>query len=201
MDALADIGQLEDRLGRQLDGADAIRALALLKDVSAMIRRRTGQAFTVGTSTTILSSSRGRVSLPQRPVTDVTSVTALGGSAAEFTWWPGDNFLTLGSSSTAFDVEPWRNCTPQRYTVVYEHGAAAPDELVGVCCQIVGRALGVSLESGGIQQESLGSYSYSVGSAAAAGAFGVLPAEAAIIDSFRPTDTLIGSISTRPAWG
>lgn len=200
MGALADIADFEDRLGRPLAGAEALRAVRLLEDVSASIRRRTGQTFTAGTSTVVLSAQRGRLSLPQRPVTAVTSVTALGGGAAVFTWWAGDSFLMLGSATSGFEYEPFRSCSGQRFTVVYEHGGDVPAELVGVCCQIAGRALGVSSESGGVQQESLGSYSYSVGSAAASGAFGMLPAELALVDSFRPTDTIMGTISTRPVW-
>lgn len=60
-----------------------------------------------------------------------------------------------------------------------------PADVVAVVCQIVGRALGTSAAAGAIQQESLGSYSYSIGSAAAAGPLGMLPSERETLDRHR----------------
>lgn len=60
-----------------------------------------------------------------------------------------------------------------------------PGDVLGVVCQIVGRALGTTSAAGAIQQESLGSYSYSIGSAAAAGPMGLLLAERETLDRYR----------------
>lgn len=200
MASLANIDELESRLGRSLDGAEAIRALALLEDVSAVVRRRARQSFSSTESTVYLSAWRGRVALPERPVTAVGSVETLDGDPVDFTWYTGDPFLTIGSAGViAFDRDPV-TCGGQRVAVTYTHGSgAAPADIVAVVCQVVGRALGTGAESSGIQQESLGSYSYSVGTAAASGPAGLLPAELAIIDSYTPQDFMWGSFPVRSA--
>jgi hypothetical protein len=63
--------------------------------------------------------------------------------------------------------------------------ADVPADIFAVICQIVGRALGRPADEAGITQESIGSYSYSVGAAAAAGAVGLLNDERAVLDRHR----------------
>lgn len=60
-----------------------------------------------------------------------------------------------------------------------------PPAVAAVAAQIVARAWGVQPSDAGIAQESLGSYSYSVGAAAAAGPLGWLNDERAILDLYR----------------
>lgn len=196
MASLANIDDLESRLGRCLTDAEGLRAIALLDDVSAVIRRHARQQLSAGTTTVNLTASRGRVALPERPVTAVASVETLDGDPIDFTWYTGDPFLTIGSSGVnAFDREPLR-CGSQRFTVVYSHGYnPIPGDLVAVCCQVVGRALGTGPESAGIQSETLGAYSYSVGTAAASGPAGLLSAELAIVAGYAPTELAYGSFS------
>lgn len=63
--------------------------------------------------------------------------------------------------------------------------ADPPDAVRAVVCQVAGRAYGTASEAAGIQQESLGSYSFSTGAAAAAGPLGLLTDERAVLDRYR----------------
>lgn len=62
---------------------------------------------------------------------------------------------------------------------------AVPAEVVAVVCQMAARVYGSPADQSGVQQESLGGYSYTVGSAAASGAAGLLAAEKAVLDRYR----------------
>lgn len=66
-----------------------------------------------------------------------------------------------------------------------DNEADAPDAVRAVVCQVAGRAYGTASEAAGIQQESLGSYSFSTGAAAAAGPLGLLADERAVLDRYR----------------
>src|SRR6185295_7220397 len=102
--------------------------------------------------------------LPQRPVSAVNSITEpAGDTTVGFTWYAGD-IVTLDSIPPAGWVD-----------VNYDHGYDdAPDDIIGVVCNIAGRAFGTPADEGGYQSETIGTYSYAVGAAAAAGASGLL---------------------------
>jgi hypothetical protein len=100
-----------------------------------------------------------------------------------FTWHHGD-VVVLGST-LRFDDEPLRNAT-EFVDVTYDHGFdELPHDLIGIVCQIAGRVIGTSVEDTGKQSETIASYSYSLGAAAAAGAVGLLPAEREALSTFR----------------
>lgn len=87
--------------------------------------------------------------------------------------------------------EPWANGVTH-VTVTYAHGYdealyddPIPDSVIGVVCQVAARALDVAGDDATVQSESVGSYSYSMGAAAASGAFGLLLGERQILDRFR----------------
>lgn len=174
MAALATVAQLEARLGRDIPaGTETTRATALLDDVSAAIRAYTGQAFAQDVTTVRLRARGYAVRLAQRAVNDVTAVVDVEGNAVEFTWHAG-SLIKLSS----LPLDGWVDVT-------YDHGDdTVPDAIVAIACQIAGRALGTKADSAGITQETIGSYSYSIGAAAAAGAFGILESEKAILDLF-----------------
>lgn len=214
MEPLATFDDVNVRLGR--DGsADVDRISALLIDASAAVRSYTGQQFTAATETrrlrvrshpnTPIEPSGHFVILPQRPVTAVASVLSVAGSAIPFVW-DGEGYTGPGNYDRVYlwanlygAQGDWQTQYPRplrdRVDVTYTHGyATIPDEIVGVVCQIVGRALGTTPDSSALTDETLGSYSYRIGAAAASGAFGMLPAETAILDGYkRPA----GSIKVR----
>lgn len=176
------------RLNRELSDDELAQVEALLADTSAAVRSYTGQQFDLVANDTMRVRVRnGVVYLPQRPVGAIGAVTDGNGNEVAYAWdgfdkldlgiLPVDGFernLTLASSTISW------------VDVTYDHGyAAVPDDIVGVVCQIVGRAFGSPADRSGITQESLGAYSVSLGGTAAAGPFGLLAAERAVLDRYR----------------
>jgi hypothetical protein len=185
-DPLATLDDLQDRIGRVLEGDDVTRALAILDDASAAVRSYTGQTISEATTTDRLQPRRGLLRLPQRPVTAVASVQNTDGIDVSYTWDHGST-VNLGGYGflNSFEVEPFRN---QRMwlDVTYTHGwETVPADIIAVVCQIAGRAYGRPLEDTGLQSESIAGYSYSLGSAAAAGGLGMLNDERAVLDRYR----------------
>lgn len=171
---LATVDDVAARLGRDLTAEEELRAETLVVDVSAAVRSYAGQTFSAETTTARLRVRSGTIRLPQRPVVDVTEVADLDGNDIEFTWYHGDT-LTL----TGIPTNGWVDVT-------YEHGwEELPADIVAVVCQIVGRALGMPADQGGYQSETIGSYSYAVGAAAAAGSTGMMNDERAALDRYR----------------
>lgn len=180
--ALATAADVEAALGRTLTAGETARVNQLLASASARFRQVARQQLTAGTSTVRLramssaSPLHGQgwwscwVRLPQRPVVAVTAVVDMDGNAVDF------EHLTD-------DLVGVRACG--RVDVTYDHGyATVPDVVVGVVAQMVARALGTAPDETGITQESIVGYSYTLGSAAAAGPFGMLPDELAVARSY-----------------
>lgn len=184
MDPLATVDDLTARSPRALTTDELVRAEALLEDASANVRRVSAQQFTPGTSTVILPVRRGRVRLPQRPVTAVTSVQTLTGTDIAHRVAGNDIRLDLDPIN-AWEVEPFR-CKPEEVEVVYDHGdETVPPLVVGIVCSVVLRALGTDPTQTGITQESIDGYSVSTGTIGAAGAVGLLPSEEEALREFR----------------
>lgn len=184
---LATLDDLQARIGRTLDGDDAIRALAILDDATAAVRSYTGQTISEDTTTDRLQPRQGLLRLPQRPVTAVSAVTNVDGDAVSYTWDHGSvvHLGGYGYPLNSFEVEPFRNRRPY-LDVTYTHGyATVPADIIAVVCQIAGRAYGRALEDTGLQSESIAGYSYSLGAAAAAGGLGMLNDERAVLDRYR----------------
>lgn len=175
------------RLGRTFSSTEEERIDALIDDTWAAIQAYTGQEFTLVEDDQVrLRARRGGVRLPQRPVVDVTAVANVDGVAIEFSWDSGD-FVTITGLGTLvrFDVEPFRDREPW-VDVTYSHGySTVPAEVVGLLCQIVGRASGRTPDANAVTQESIAGYSYSVGSAAAQGPYGMLANERQVLDRYR----------------
>lgn len=186
LDPLITTTDLEDRLGRALTTDETAKVDAIIADVSASMRSYARQQLSAGTSTDVrLRVRRGKIRLPQRPVTAVTQVTDINGNLLRFQW-QGDEWVLVQTNLDSFDAEPWRNGITFA-DVTYEHGyAELPDDLVGVGCSIALRALGRDPAASGLTSESIAGYSYTLGSAAAAGGFGMLDAEREILFGYRP---------------
>lgn len=188
---------VELRLGRSFTASENLRISSLITDASASIRNYMRQEVTAATTTVLLRVRGGKIRLPQRPVTAVSAVVNDNGDPVLYQWW-GDDTVWVGSNvPDSFAWEPWRNGYIA-LTVTYDHGSdPVPDDIVGVGCSIVTRALGREPADAGITSESIAGYSYSLGSAAAAGAFGMLQAERDILDTYKRVG---GVINTAPAW-
>lgn len=184
MPDLATVTDLEARLGRDLTPAEAGRAGALLADVSASIRAFTGQDFSRDTTTDYLPVRRGRVRLPQRPVVDVVTVEDLDGSPVAWQWLRGDLVEVVDLPLDTFEWVPYRGAG-RTVQIEYVHGyEPLPPDVVGVVSSVTLRALGQSPTMAGVTSESIQGYSYSIGATGAAGAFGLLEPERAILQRY-----------------
>lgn len=182
MTPLATIDQLQARLS--VDISDVERAGVLLEDASATVRSYCGQDFTASTTTARLKVKRNVVRLPQRPVTDVDEVADTNGNTLTHEWVAGDR-VKIQANLDDFSSVPWSSDISW-VDVTYSHGyESVPDDIIAVVCQIAGRAFGTSPEAAALSSESLGSYAYSTGGAAASGAVGMLAGERAVLDRYR----------------
>lgn len=171
MSALASQADLEARLGRDLTTAEESRVRALLDDASALVRAYTGQSFTVvADDQIVLRAASGQITLPERPVTAVTQVVAVGGSEAlpDFTvadWlFDGIDTIRVGDGACIINLpEAWsdEDGYPGTYRVTYSHGyAAVPADVLSVVCGMALRPLTTPTTAGGVVSETIGSYSY-----------------------------------------
>ena len=171
METLATSTDVEDRLGRSLTDDESPRVDVLLLDASAAVRGYTGQTISRGQVTIeIWSDGCGCFELPGRSPSNVSAVDA---------------------DSVTVDVDrvglrKWSAVWEGLLTVTYMQGwDPVPDDIVAVTAQMVGRALGVSLDASAVTQESTGPFSVSFGAAGSAGGLGFLPAETAVLDRYR----------------
>lgn len=110
---LASDVDVEAAIGRDLTSEEDARVGAILDKLSELFRRESGQQFTSGTSTVRLKVNGGRVFLPQRPATAVTTVKDDDGEGVEYTRL--GQWLTVPMVSHEF------------VTVAYTHGGDVPD--------------------------------------------------------------------------
>lgn len=185
MTNLATQADLEARIGRSLTTTEATRAAAYLTDASALIRGYTRQTFTAVDGDVVELRPVGmRIRLPERPVTAVNSVEAIGwGGLADITlpvgsWgWDGIDVVEI----TPFDSRVWINFPeldlpdsyPDTYRVDYDHGDAdVPDDVVAVAASMVLRTLLSPSLVEGMTSEHIGQYSYQLGQFAGGAASG-----------------------------
>lgn len=189
---LATAADVEYRLGRAFTDTETRRVDALLVDASAAVRRVATQHFTPDTSTDVrLTVGRaGKVRLPQRPVTNVTTVTNITGTEVPYVQVGNELRLDLDPLN-AWEIHPFR-CGVSEVLVTYEHGGDVPADIVGVVCAMTLRGLGTNpTNPAGIAQESIDGYSYTSGggvavaTTSAAGGMGMLPSEIAICEAYR----------------
>jgi len=187
---LATLEDLEQLLGSSVD---ASRAETLLAHASAAVRSYTGQHFTRETTTVTVRVPKSRwLRLAQRPVWTVDAVTDTNDNPLTFTFDGLDRVRIPANVPSEFSFEPW--LSPVRTAkVTYDHGYdQTPGDIIAVVCQVAGRAYGVKADDTALNQETLGSYNYSTGNAAASGATGLLLPERQILDRYRGTARTIG---------
>ena len=181
---LASTSDIELRLGRVMTDAERARAAALLTDATALIRSYTRQQFTAVAGDVVNLRPVGtRIRLPQRPVTAVSDVTAIGWAGIPnlvlpFGFWGFDGIDTI--EIAPFNTDIWLNLPivqlqgtlPDTYRVTYSHGSSVvPDDVIAVCCSMVLRVLMSPSRVEGMGQERIGEYSYQImHTAGAAGA-------------------------------
>lgn len=166
-------------LQRALSAQEIVYATRLLEIASGMVRRYTRQDITqtVGDVVTIPGNWGQSITLPQRPVTNVSSVTINGGTPPFAAWeLIGDElFIGTGSFQPDYGTSLWGGTGlwgpagsaegpqatgatwqgPQaQVTVTYDHGyATVPDEIVN---EVAGMAALQMSSPVGINSEAIG---------------------------------------------
>lgn len=189
---LAQVGDIEARLGRSLAPQESARVPALLTDISAMVRNRTKQDFTFCQSVERIRAIDGKLKLTQKPVisVDLVQVVNWDDTLTTFGVWWFDGIDTIAGvtlESTVIVNSPaiWaERVMPAAFQVTYTHGdAETPDDVLGVVCWALIRALGASSPSG-VQSETVGQYTYRLDPSAVGGPVGFLADELAILKRY-----------------
>lgn len=202
MTALATTSDLTARLGRDLTDTEAARADALLADASALVRNYTNQNFDhVTDDVAVVRAVAGQVKLPQRPVSSVTSVVAIGGSDlipdVALTDWMFDKIDTvrIGEGNYVINLpEVWWDDDgyPGTYRITYSHGyETVPADVVAVVCGMVSRTLTAPNTAGGVTSEVIGSYSYRMHEPNTGVAVTLTAADQAVLKTYKRTAATI----------
>lgn len=174
MTSLATIEDVQDRLGRLLTEVEITKVEALLNDASALVVGYTGQQFLAGSSTSLLQVKLGKVRMPQRPVTDVLSVTNLKDESVAFSW---DGYQTLTVTAPNYS----------QLVVSYEHGSEnVPDDVRAVVAGLALRTFQVSPAAAtGVTQQTTGPFSVSYAAWAVGGQVVLSPTDKAVLDRYK----------------
>lgn len=193
--SLADLSDVEDRLGRDLDAEESRRAAALLSDASTVVRNYTRRDFTLGSSTERFRPRGRKVYLPQRPVVSITAVSSvLSFNTTEtvtplaFWSWPGGHEILLGDSTLVINgpTFDWSD-TDVWVEVSYSHGfAEVPDDVLAVVANMVVRTL-TAPKGGMVDTEQIGPYNVRYSGFAAQGPLGLGEADRQTLNRYRST--------------
>lgn len=144
--SLATVADLATLLGRTFTPDQELQAQALLDQASSVVRGYLRQDITRATTTDTFTMRRadrllhrcgGVVTLPQRPVVDITSVKVNDVDTAD--WWQDGSDVLVRSWS--WDQPPAAHRPPQ-VTVTYTHGwDPVPGEIEAIVMQAVNRVI------------------------------------------------------------
>lgn len=193
--ALAAQEDIEARLGRSLAPQEQARITALLIDVSAAVRNRSGQKFSRLQSTVRLRAIDGKLRLIQKPVISVDQLEVVNwdGTTTPYTpgvwWFDGiDTIAGVTLESTVIVNSPaiWADrIMPAAFQVTYTHGdAEVPDDILALVCSVTLRALGAAAPSGMVS-ETVGQYSYRLDPTAVGGSIGFLDDEIKLMRRYK----------------
>ncbi|GAB2718123.1 hypothetical protein [Streptomyces bullii] len=189
--SLATVADLATLLGRTFTPEQEAQAQALLDQASAVVRAYVRQDITKATTTDtftmrrvdpILHRCAGAVTLPQRPVVEITTVLVDGTETQD--WWQDGNELLL--RSWAWDQPPAAHRPPQ-VTVTYTHGwDPVPADIQAIVMQAANRVL---VNPSGVRSETVGGESVTYLIPAVGEYLGVLLSrtEQKVLDRYRRT--------------
>lgn len=194
---LAELADVEDRLGRDLDTSEQRRADALLRDASTVVRGYTRRDFTL-TRTVSRHRPRGdKVLLPRRPVVEVHSVKSVIGFGTHETltvmpfWsWVAGHEILLGEPTLIINGPTFEWSDRNVWAEVdYSHGfAEVPLDIISVVANLVVRNLTVP-QGGLVDMESVGPYTARYSTFTAAGPLGLGEADRSVLNRYRSTTT------------
>jgi hypothetical protein len=196
---LADLDDVEDRMGRDITPDEQRKAAAMLVDASATIRAYCRRDFTLNTATGLRLRPRGnKVLLPQRPVVDVASVaTVFSFGPTEYvtptpawSWVSGNTIYLIDDPDLVFNG-PAFNLDDENVwiQVTYTYGyTEVPQDIVSVCANLVLRNLTVP-GSGLVDLETVGPYTVRYANFAGGGPLALSGGDRDILNRYR-TNTI-----------
>jgi hypothetical protein len=189
--SLVTVADLATRLGRTFTPQQELQAQALLDDASSVVRAYVRQDITRATTTDVFTMRRadpllhrcgGVVTLPQRPVVDIASVSVDGTATSD--WWQEDSDILV--RAWTWDHPPAAHRAPQ-VTVTYTHGwDPVPGDIQAIVMQAANR---VMVNPSGIRSETVGGESVTYLIPAVGEYLGVLLSntEKKVLDRYRRT--------------
>lgn len=160
MTQFATASELADRLGVEFTAAEEVRADALLTIASGLVQREARQTIeqVEDDSLSRPGTVASRFRLPERPVTEVASVTVDGELLDGDEWHvEGDEVVrtrVLGQDTFPVASSGGFGTPDESVVVVYTHGyATIPDAVKAVVLEVVAR---VWVNPAGVMQERLG---------------------------------------------
>ena len=197
MTDLASVEDVADLLGLDSSGLNEAQAAAMLAQASAKFRAEALCDFDATTSTVILRVTGASVSLPKRPVTEVTSVNAVNSDGTVGTALVG--WLFDGISTISVDDQLWVINGPNlsrtdTVEVTWDHGfATVPEDVRWAVASMAARAIS-SPAPAGVTGETIGAYSYRTGMGTASFAASMTPDEVKIAHRYRPHISTMTSV-------
>lgn len=163
MTSLASPADLATRLNTTFTAGQTAQAQMLLDEASSLIRALTGQTLTIvtGDTITVEAPTGAWLDLPQRPVTNVESVSSDDVPVTDFKVI-GNRLWRVGGWGRRFWYGMWlRNVPyPHTVTVTYDHGYAPGDERLnlakGAACTLASQA--IAQPAGNVQSEAIDDY-------------------------------------------
>lgn len=194
---LAELSDVEDRLGRDLDATESRRAAALLADASTVVRNYTARDFTAGTTTARYRPRGRKVILPKRPVVAVRAVKAVQsfGTTQMVTplgyWsWPGGHEVVIGDPSLIINGPTYDlDDSGVWIEVTYDHGfPEVPEDVKAVVANLVVRNM-LTPVGGVVDSETVGPYNVRYSGSTMMGPLGLGEPDRTILNRYRSTTT------------
>lgn len=189
---LAELHDVEARLGREIGGPELARVDALLADASAIVRTYTRREFSRTTTTERLRPRGHKVVLSQRPVVSVDSVAHVLTFGSTETVTPsaawqhsGGSEILLGEPTFVINGPTFDLDDDVWVEITYTHGfTEIPDAIVAVVANLAVRAL-TAPQGGLIDSETIGPYTARYSTFTSAGPLSLSQADRAVLNRFR----------------
>ena len=158
--ALATATQLATLLQRSFTAAEAAAADLVLDIASETIRTFCHQTLSLveDDTLTVWADWRTELWLPERPVTELTSITVDGVLVDDSTYtWDQSGEVRFSPVWTSSGPTPWHR---RQAVIVYSHGFdPMRADLRGMCLELAKAAVVTPDAGGGVTQEQIGNYS------------------------------------------
>lgn len=195
--SLAELEDVEDRLGRCLDEAEQRRAAALLRDASIVVRNYTRRDFVLARTVARHRPRGDKVILPNRPVVEVHTVKSVIGfgnnemiTVIPFWSWVAGHEILLGDPTLIINGPTYEWADRNVWVEIdYSHGfAEVPADIASVVANLVVRNLTVP-QGGMVDMETVGPYTARYSTFTASGPLGLGEADRQILNKYRTTVT------------